>query len=318
MSIARVLVRAARPALLRLTLGAATARLPSAGRQVAQPYVGSLQQARGLQAWVHSFWEEPSAEDEGAAADEPETATADLEPAIKDPPGADAEEGEPAVAGDVAQFAKSAIVELDDDVFAAEPRLDVVHRVVVWQRREWWQGTGSAKGRAEVRGGGRKPWRQKGTGRARVSSIRNPLWRGGGVTHGPRPRDHSIKIPNKVHRMALRVALSVKFAQGDLIVVDDFDIPTHKTRFMRQAMNVAGLNVPTLFVDGDTPPDNFLKSTMNLPDAVAVGSEEISVYAMLHNHKLVLTRSAVARLQERLTTAKVPITAVNTPQAAAM
>lgn len=252
-----------------------------------------------MQAWTHSLWRQDS--------------QLEFEDPVEDNDNP-AEE----TWGDVLGFERSAIIQLAGDVFGAEPRLDILHRVVVWQRREWWQGTASAKGRAEVRGGGRKPWRQKGTGRARASSIRSPLWRGGGVVHGPKPRDHRIQIPNKVHRMALRVALSVKYAQGDLVVVDDFDIPTHRTVPVARMLEDAGLDCPTLFVDGDHPPDNFLLATRNIKDCDAIAQEDISVYSILHRHKLVLTRSAVEHLENRLTTAETAVTPVNIPAEASI
>lgn len=192
------------------------------------------------------------------------------------------------------------IVGLSNYVFGAEPRLDIMHRVVVWQRREWWQGTTRTKSRGEVRGGGRKPWKQKGTGRARVSSTRNPIWRGGGVVHGPKPRDNSIKLPKKVHYMALRTALSVKLGQGDLVIVEDFDAATPKTKAIASILEDSKLAPSVLFCDGVEVPKNFALAVRNIPKCAAINVSELSVYEMLLRHRLVLTRSAVAILEELL------------------
>lgn len=115
------------------------------------------------------------------------------------------------------------IIELNEFVFGANPRIDILHRVVVWQRAKKRAGTAKVKNRSERRGGGRKPWRQKGTGRARQGSIRAPQWRKGGRVHGPVPRSYKYSLPKKVRRMGLRTALSVRYAQGDLHIVDSFD-----------------------------------------------------------------------------------------------
>eukprot|EP00039_Didymoeca_costata_P020061 m.339918 g.339918 ORF g.339918 m.339918 type:complete len:281 (+) comp19037_c0_seq1:120-962(+) len=198
-------------------------------------------------------------------------------------------------------FSKSSIVPLNENVFGAPPRLDILHRVVVWQRREWWQGTAKTKNRSEVRGGGKKPWKQKGTGRARVSSIRSPLWRGGGVVHGPRPRDHRIKLPNKVHLFAFRVMLSVKYAQGDLIIVDDLDLETYKTKELVDMMSRNELGDSVLFVDGVSVPRNLDLAVRNIQNCAAISIEELTVYEMLLRPRLVLTMSAVRMLESLLT-----------------
>jgi len=192
------------------------------------------------------------------------------------------------------------ILKLSGHVFGAPPRLDILHRVVVWQRREWWQGTARVKNRNEVRGGGKKPWRQKGTGRARVSSIRNPIWRGGGVVHGPKPRDHSIKLPKRIHHFALRVALSVKYAQGDLMIVEDLEMDSYKTKGLSKAIKNNGLHPSTLFVDAYDLPTNFELAVKNIPKTAAVTVSDLIVYEILLRHRLVLTVQAVELLEELL------------------
>lgn len=195
---------------------------------------------------------------------------------------------------------KAGITKLSGHVFGAPVRLDILHRVVVWQRREWWQGTSRVKQRNEVRGGGKKPWKQKGTGRARVSSIRNPIWRGGGIVHGPKPRDHSIKLPKRIHQFALRVALSVKYAQGDLMIVEDLEMESFKTKGLSTAIKNNGLNPSTLFVDGYDLPTNFELAVRNIPKTAAVTVSDLIVYEMLLCHRLVLTVQAVELLEELL------------------
>eukprot|EP00038_Savillea_parva_P028764 m.66886 g.66886 ORF g.66886 m.66886 type:complete len:426 (-) comp8396_c1_seq1:371-1648(-) len=197
------------------------------------------------------------------------------------------------------EFARAGITLLPATLFAMPPRTDLLHRAVVWQRREWWQGTSKVKVRGEVRGGGKKPWRQKGTGRARHGSIRSPIFRGGGVIHGPKPRDHSIKLPAKVQRLAIRAALSIKYAQGDLYIVDDLDIPGWKTRMAVPALEEQGWDTKTLFV-GTGPNEHFERAVGNLPTVDYIDAADISVYHMLLRHSLVLTRSAVADLEARL------------------
>lgn len=118
---------------------------------------------------------------------------------------------------------------LDPTVFGRPLRPDILQRVVNYQRRLWWQGTAKTKTRAEVRGGGRKPWKQKGTGRARHGSIRSPIWRGGGRAHGPVPHSHAIALPKRVRRLGLQTALSAKYQQGDLLLVDSLDLDNPST-----------------------------------------------------------------------------------------
>src|SRR5712671_849608 len=126
--------------------------------------------------------------------------------------------------------ADAGTVDLPDDIFGIEPNVSVMHQVVTAQLAAKRAGTHSTKTRAEVRGGGAKPWRQKGTGRARQGSIRSPQWRGGGVAHGPHPRDYSQRTPKKMIRLALRSALSDRAAEGKLIVVDDWGVTEPKTK----------------------------------------------------------------------------------------
>jgi large subunit ribosomal protein L4 len=163
------------------------------------------------------------------------------------------------------------------------------------------QGTASTKTRAEVRGGGRKPWRQKGTGRARAGSIRSPLWRGGGVTFGPKPRDFNLKLNRKERRLALRTAL-VSRAE-DLIVVQDFgnELPRPKTKELVSALTRWGSdpeNKALLILSEVQKADNVYLSARNIENLKLIAADQLNVYDLLHADKIVVTASALARIQE--------------------
>ncbi|KAK3748742.1 hypothetical protein QZH41_015689 [Actinostola sp. cb2023] len=189
------------------------------------------------------------------------------------------------------------LIELNNFVFGENPRIDILHRVVVWQRAKRRAGTACVKGRSEVRGGGRKPWAQKGLGKARQGSIRAPHFRGGGVVHGPKPRDYDYALPKKVRRMGLRVALSVRYAQGDLHIVESFDdieeekdlIPILERRGWKSAVLVDGV-----------PNTNLIDATQDLDKVDVFYSENVNVYSILLRHNLVLSLDAVKRLEQRL------------------
>lgn len=189
------------------------------------------------------------------------------------------------------------IVELNDFVFGANPRIDILHRVVVWQRAKKRSGTASVKTKAEVRGGGRKPWRQKGMNKARQGSIRAPHFRGGGVVHGPKPKSYDYNLPKKVRRMGLRVALSVRYAQGDLHIVDSFeDIESDKD--LIPILDRRGWTSAVL-VDSKR---NFLlfDAAQDLDRVDVFSSRGLNVYSILLRHKVILTLGAVQSLEERL------------------
>src|ERR671918_2128600 len=142
-------------------------------------------------------------------------------------------------------------VTLPDAVFAAEVKPHLLHEVVTMQMANRRQGTHSTLGRSEVRGGGKKPWRQKGTGRARHGTIRSPLWRGGGIVFGPKPRDYSYSVPKKVKKAALRSALSSKLGDGAITVVEHFDLPEIKTKGFVKVLKAFALESVLVVVDGD-------------------------------------------------------------------
>jgi large subunit ribosomal protein L4 len=199
-----------------------------------------------------------------------------------------------------------ASVELPDALFGIEPNTAVMHQVVTAQLAGKRSGTHSTKTRAEVRGGGAKPWRQKGTGRARQGSIRSPQWRGGGVAHGPKPRDYSQRTPKKMIRLALCSALSDRAADNKVIVVDDWGIDAPKTKDGVKLLEALGLRTkgeraPRVLVVLGEGDENAGLSLRNLGERVALISPEgLNTYDVLVNDYLVFSRSsldtAVARL----------------------
>ena len=195
---------------------------------------------------------------------------------------------------------KLGIIELSNFLFGARPRLDILHRVVVWQRAKIRAGTAKVKDRGEVRGGGRKPYPQKGSGRARQGSIRAPHYVGGGVVHGPRgPVSYEYTLPKKVRRMGLRTALSVKFSQGDLQIVDSLTLPSHKTRDLEPILKIHEWN-SALLVDGGDVDRNLCLASSNLESVDVLPSRGLNVYSILLHETLVLTVGAVRMLEERL------------------
>ena len=197
-------------------------------------------------------------------------------------------------------------VELPDDVFGIEPNVAVMHQVVTAQLAAKRAGTHSTKTRAEVQGGGAKPWRQKGTGRARQGSIRSPQWRGGGVAHGPKPRDYSQRTPKKMVRLALRSALSDRAGDGKIVVVDDWGIDEPKTKDGVKLLEALGLREkggrePRVLVVLFRSDENVWKSLRNLGERVRlVLPEELNTYDVLLNDWLVLSQAALDTIVARL------------------
>ncbi|MGE5545048.1 MAG: 50S ribosomal protein L4 [Bacillota bacterium] len=188
-------------------------------------------------------------------------------------------------------------IDLSDSVFGIEPNEAVVHQVVKAQLANRRVGTASTKTRGEVRGGGRKPWRQKGTGRARAGSRRSPLWRGGGIVFGPHPRDYSIKLPKKVRRLALKSVLSGKVNNDDIVVLDALSFEEPKTKSMIKVLDALKVYDKALVVtaDGDI---NVTKSARNIPGVKPVRADFMNVYDLLAYDKLVITKDAVAKVEE--------------------
>lgn len=193
------------------------------------------------------------------------------------------------------------IIKLDKKIFDYSPRLDLLQRVVVWQLARKRAGTAKVKTRGEVRGGGRKPLRQKGTGRARQGSIRAPHFRGGGVVHGPRGnKEYDYSLPKKVKSLGLCTALSVKYSQNDLIIVDDFTTKDHKTKTLLEVLALHDLK-SVLFVEGghfvNLP---FVLAGKNIPQVDILPTIGINVVSILKREKLVLSLGALRMLEERL------------------
>ena len=185
---------------------------------------------------------------------------------------------------------------LNDSVFAAPVNEHLVHMAVVLQLANKRQGTQKAKTRSEVRGGGRKPWRQKGTGHARQGSIRAPQWTGGGVVFAPTPRDYSFKMNKKEKAAAMKSVLSAKVSEEKLIVVDSLDFEKPKTKEMKAVLDNLKINKALVVVDGDSA--NAILSAKNLPTARGVYSNSISVYDILKYDTVVITKSAVKAIEE--------------------
>ncbi|ERN51053.1 MULTISPECIES: 50S ribosomal protein L4 [Alkalihalophilus] len=190
-------------------------------------------------------------------------------------------------------------IELSDSIFGIEPNASVLHDAVVMQQASLRQGTHKTKGRSEVRGGGRKPWRQKGTGRARQGSIRSPQWVGGGVVFGPTPRSYSYKLPKKVRRLAIKSALSSKLKAAEIVVLDNLQLDAPKTKDMANVLNGLSVDSKALVVTADYN-ETVALSTRNLPGVTFVTAEGVNVLDVLKHDKLVITKDAVAKVEEVL------------------
>ena len=188
-------------------------------------------------------------------------------------------------------------VELPDSVFGAAPDRSLLHEAVVMQRACMRQGTASTLKRGEVSGSGRKPWKQKHTGRARVGSIRSPIWRHGGTVFGPRPRSYAFAFPKKKYRAALRNALSTKLAAGGILVLSDLSIEAPKTRLLAKALTQLGLTAKTLIVVGAGNTD-LERAARNLSQVKLVKSQELNVYDVLRYDVIVIPERELPRLQE--------------------
>lgn len=187
-------------------------------------------------------------------------------------------------------------VELSEGVFGVEPNEPAVHAVVVNHLANCRQGTQSALTRAEVSGGGRKPWRQKGTGHARQGSTRAPQWTGGGVVFAPKPRDYSFKLNKKERRLALKSALTSKVVENKIIVLDAFNMDEIKTKKFKAVMDALKVSKALVVVDGDNT--NVVLSARNIPEVKTASTNTINVYDILKYDTLVVTQDAVATIQE--------------------
>ena len=188
-------------------------------------------------------------------------------------------------------------IDLDDTIFGAKVDKHLFHEVVRMQLAKRRGGNACTKARSEVSGGGRKPWKQKGTGRARSGSIRSPLWVGGGVVFGPKPRDYSYTLPKKVRRAALRSALSLKSKEGKLLIVDNLNLEEIKTKSFVNLLKRLEVG-DTLIVDHDN--FNLERSAKNIPGVKVLRPEGLNVYDILRYEYLLVTKQGVEEIQERL------------------
>lgn len=189
-------------------------------------------------------------------------------------------------------------VELSDSVFATEVNEAAIFEVVRMQMASRRQGTASTKERSDVSGGGKKPWRQKGTGRARSGSTRSPIWRGGGIVFGPHPRDFSFSVPKKVKKAALRSALSLKCRDQKIMILKDFPMEEIKTKKFKEVLDRFGLN-SALFVL-DSANENLEKSSRNIQDVKMMRTEGINVYDLIRYDHLVLLEPSVKNIEGAL------------------
>lgn len=194
---------------------------------------------------------------------------------------------------------KNGDVELNADIFGIEPNNDVVFEAVVMQRASMRQGTHAVKNRSAVRGGGRKPWRQKGTGRARQGSIRSPQWRGGGIVFGPTPRSYAYSIPKKRRRLALKSVLSQKVLDESLVVVDEFKFETPKTKDFAQSLGNLNVDKKALLVLEEDN-ESAVLAARNLSNVKIVEPEGINVLDIMNSDKLVITQKALSQVEEAL------------------
>lgn len=194
---------------------------------------------------------------------------------------------------------KNGEVELNDAIFGIEPNDNVIFDAVIMQRASLRQGTHSVKNKSAVSGGGRKPWRQKGTGRARQGSIRSPQWRGGGVVFGPTPRSYSYKLPKKVRRLALKSVLSQKVLDNSVVMVDALSFEQPKTKTFKEVLSNLDINKKVLIVL--EPGNDFVAlAARNLPNVTVVEAKGVNVLDVINNDKLVMTQAALSQVEEAL------------------
>lgn len=190
-------------------------------------------------------------------------------------------------------------IELNDAIFGIEPNEAVLFDAVIAQRASLRQGNHKVKNRSEVAGGGRKPWRQKGTGRARQGSIRSPQWRGGGIVFGPTPRSYAYKLPKKVRRLALKSALSAKVVEQNFLVLDALTLDAPKTKDFAAILKALEINKKALFVTAELD-ENVALSARNIPGVTVLTASGINVLDLLGHDKVVFTKAAVEKVEEVL------------------
>lgn len=196
------------------------------------------------------------------------------------------------------QAEKVGEIELNDSVFNIEVNSGILHEVICMQRANRRSGNACTKTRGEVSGGGAKPWRQKGTGRARAGSRTSPVWRGGGTVFGPKPRDYSYSMPKKVKRLALRMALSARNQEGNLIVIDQFQLQEVKTKYFVQVMDKFNVDNCLVITEGDD--NDMYLSSRNAVGYKVLPVAGLNVYDILKYSKLMLVKSSVQKIEDRV------------------
>src|SRR6056297_1414604 len=191
-------------------------------------------------------------------------------------------------------------IDLSDDIFNSKINEDVVHQVVTAQLAKVRSGNASTKTRSEVRGGGRKPWRQKGTGRARHGSIRSPLWVGGGVTFGPKPRSYEKKVNKKMKRIALKSVLSDKLETESIMILDEFEVDEIKTKKMASLLKDLGLEDKKVLIILPEKDKNIYLSARNLPRVKTLVLDGLNTYDLLNNEVILMSEEAVRKIEEVL------------------
>lgn len=189
-------------------------------------------------------------------------------------------------------------VDLNDAVFGAEVNEAIIYDVVKMQLASRRSGTASTKTRSDVRGGGKKPWRQKGTGRARAGTTRSPIWRGGGIVFGPHPRDYSYSIPKKVRKKAVISALSMKFKDNKMLILKDFPMEKISTRVFKNVVDLFSLKKALFVLDENN--EVLLKSSRNMKNVKMIRSEGINVYDILNHEHLILLEPSVKKIEGAL------------------
>ena len=190
-------------------------------------------------------------------------------------------------------------LELSDEVFGAPLNKALIYSAVKCYLANQRAGTSATKTRGDVRGSGKKLWKQKGTGRARIASLRSPLWKGGGNVHGPQPRDWSYSIPKKMRRGAIKSVLSERLREGGLVVVENFELASHRTKDFAATLDALGLNGPTLVVDAARD-DNLALSSRNLRGVTLIGPSDVNVYNLLTHEQVAITSEAATQLEKQL------------------
>ena len=188
-------------------------------------------------------------------------------------------------------------LELNESIFGVEVNEALLHQAVVMQLASQRLGTHATKTRGMVRGGGRKPWKQKGTGRARSGSTRSPIWVGGGTVFGPEPRSYAFRMPRKQRRLAIMCALSDKVQSGDFVVLDSIDFAAPKTKEMVKMLNDFSVDSKALIITAGEA-ENVEKSSRNIPGVKAINTNGLNVYDILNHNKLFITKDAITRIEE--------------------